>query len=529
MKKNLLVRIRVSLVAGIFFTLIFSMGVITAFSQITLTQSDVASIGDTILIARDTTPNTVSVGGTGLQTWDFTSLQTDVVDENVFVDPLLTFAGLAFPGSNLAMDINSGYQVNYMTADSAGFTADGFWGDPLGVGVPVAIKFDPPSTLMQFPAALSNSFQDTSHFQFFFSDPQLLQFGIDSIMISHYGYATRTMDAYGLMVTPADSFDCLRQFSEEELLDSIFMHPVGGSWMLVPPSLLPPDMGFTNNPNLDTTFTYDWYANGEGMAVAKATLDVPGGNVISASFLITDKIVAGLFSVVDVSCYASCNGSATVTAISGYPPFTYLWDSGAGSQTTADADSLCAGTFSVTITDSFGNQSSASITISEPAILLDSTSFNNAQCDTCANGTASVWGIGGTPPYFFTWSSGQSTASVSNLLPGTYSVTITDDNGCSIVDSVVVGTWPVGIKDGQANENAIRVFPNPSSGSLYLTSGSDEMKSISLFNVIGEMVFNERNPRSGMQLDFSGFESGIYFLKIESGNSSVTKRIHVVK
>lgn len=508
--------------------LLFSAG-FYSFAQITLTQTDVASIGDTILVARDTTPNTITVGGTGLQSWNFTSLQVDVLDENAFVDPATTFAASSFPNSNIAVDVNNGTQINYGTVNSGLFNIDGFFGDPIGAGVPVAIQFNPPSKMMKFPSTLNNSFQDTSHFDFVFSDPQLLAFGIDSIKIIHFGYATRTMDAYGLMVTPADSFDCLRQFSNEILLDSIFMHPVGGDWMLVPPTLLPPEMGFTNNPNIDTTYTYDWYANGEGMAVAQVRLDSLGGSVISANFKITDKVVAGLFSAVNVSCNGKCNASASVTAISGYSPYSYLWDSNAGSQTTAMADSLCAGTFSVTITDNVGNKSSAFITITEPIALSDSTNVIDAQCSTCSNGSASVSGIGGTAPYFYNWSGGQSSASIANVLPGTYIVTITDFNGCSLVDTVVVGFWAVGINENQISNIGLQIYPNPTDGTIFLKSDNNEMKTISVYNMVGEIILVEKNSRQITEIDLRGFDSGIYLMKTEGQNFIETQRINIVK
>lgn len=519
MKKNLLLS-----------ALFFSAGIISSSAQITLTQSDVASIGDTIMVARDTTPNTISVGGTGLQTWDFTSLQLDILDVNAFVDPATTFAGSNFPNSNIAMDVNNGTQLNYASVDSASFRIDGFWGDPFGFGSPVSIKFNLPDKRVEFPSTAGNSFQN--HMQLDYKFPIVPpQFGIDSAQIIRNSYSVRTIDAYGTMITFADSFDCLRQFSLDTIIDSIFIHS-GGAWNLMPDlflGFLPPELGYTSNPDTSLNYTYEWYANGEGMPVVQVQMDTLGITVTSASLKITDKVVAGLFSAVNPACNGNCDGSATVTAVSGYSPYTYLWDSAAAGQTTAMADSLCAGTYTVTITDNMGNSSSASITISEPLALTDSTGVVDAQCSTCPDGTATVSGMGGTAPYFYTWSGGQSSASITNVLPGTYYVTVTDDNGCSVADSVVVGFWAVGLQETQAFDSRFRVYPNPSDGRIFLVTGNDETKIISVYNVLGETIFYEKTSRPEMVIDLASSGSGVYFMKIEDRNSVGIKRINVLK
>lgn len=513
----------------LFTLLLISSGINNLSAQITITDTDVVSVGDTIRIARDTIPSGINVGSASSQsqTWDFTGLQMDEFDINAILNPASTGASAEFPNSNLAIEVNGGTVINYASKSASELKIDGFFGDPINAGAPVAIVFDPSSTLIKFPAMLGSTFNDTTKFNFYFSDPQLVGFGIDSIRISHTSYATRTVDAFGLLVTPADTFDCIRQYSMEILIDTLFMLPSGGSWMLVPPSFIPPEMGIDSNPNIDTTYTYNWYANGEGMAVATVQVDTVGGNVTSASFKITDKVVAGLFSVVNVACNANCEGSATVTAVSGYPPYTYLWDSAAGSQTDPMADTLCAGTYTVTITDYVGNTSSASVTVAEPAALTDSLVVMDAQCNTCADGSAAANISGGTSPYSYYWSTGQTYATIT-VAPGTYYITVTDASGCTMTDSAVVGFWPTAIDEIFSFQSNHRLYPNPNAGRLFIESKNSEVKNITIYSVLGEIVYQLPGAGRTAVIELP-VEEGIYFVNIETASGVEIKRIHVIK
>jgi len=109
----------------------------------------------------------------------------------------------------------------------------------------------------------------------------------------------------------------------------------------------------------------------------------------------------------DPSCFGSCDGQITVVTGVGTAPFSYLWDANANFQTAATATSLCAGTYSCTVTDANGCSITIAENISEPTILQ--LSFNNVNSTTC-NGTCDgyVEGIpsGGVAPYSFSWSNG---------------------------------------------------------------------------------------------------------------------------
>ncbi len=155
---------------------------------------------------------------------------------------------------------------------------------------------------------------------------------------------------------------------------------------------------------------------------------------------------------VDVNCNGACDGQASAMATGGTPPYTYLWDD-PGTQTTPSAVGLCAGNYTVTITDANGCVETANITISEPTILTTSTTFTNVNCNGICDGTATTTPAGGTSPYTYIWSDGQTTAAATGLCAGTYDVIVVDANSCVAYDTIVI-TEPTPILDNTVVTNA---------------------------------------------------------------------------
>jgi len=137
----------------------------------------------------------------------------------------------------------------------------------------------------------------------------------------------------------------------------------------------------------------------------------------------------------DVSCYGSSDGVASVDLVTGgtYPYF-YEWNTG---QTTSIINGIAAGDYNVIVYDMYDCTGYASITIAQPGILNVTLSSVPAQCGgSGASVVAAVSGGTGTADYL--WSNLQTGYIITNVAPGQYFVSVTDDNGCSVTNSTIV-------------------------------------------------------------------------------------------
>ena len=203
-------------------------------------------------------------------------------------------------------------------------------------------------------------------------------------------------------------------------------------------------------------YSYQWDAAAGNQTTATATGLCAGTYTV----LVTDTtgcpvfvetiVVPGYstsFSATNATCNAACDGSATVIPIGGAPPYTYLWDANANNQTNALATGLCPGWYFVSVTDTVNCTKVDSVLIGFNGYTINFT-FNQASCAVSCNGTATAIPSGATPPYTYEWdanANNQTNALATGLCPGTYLVTITDDNGCTEVDSVTIGAGSLSI------------------------------------------------------------------------------------
>jgi dienelactone hydrolase len=137
-----------------------------------------------------------------------------------------------------------------------------------------------------------------------------------------------------------------------------------------------------------------------------------------------------------VNCFGASTGTATVTATAGVSPYTYSWTGNTSSSNVLSG--VDAGTYSCTITDNVGCITTTSATISQPSSSVNTTISTISSSCTAANGSATSTNVGGTQPYTFLWSNGQTTSNLSNVNAGIYTLTITDANFCQHSENTII-------------------------------------------------------------------------------------------
>lgn len=194
---------------------------------------------------------------------------------------------------------------------------------------------------------------------------------------------------------------------------------------------------FTWTPSVSTTNTASSLIAG----TYKVLVTDVNGCTSTQIFVITEPAppyVVSLVSQTNVSCNGKNDGAITINAIGPNAPFTYSWSPVGGNGTTAS--NLPAGTYTVTVTDAINEIVTKDFVITEPNIMSASVgSIINVNCNGGNSGSATASVFGGTLPYNYVWSNGESSVTASNLSGGNHFVLVTDANGCQVQEFFNIG------------------------------------------------------------------------------------------
>jgi gliding motility-associated-like protein len=275
-------------------------------------------------------------------------------------------------------------------------------------------------------------------------------------------------------------------------------------------------------------YSYSW-SNG---AVTEDLTNVPAGSytvnvtdlngcIISSSITLTQPLIlaSGVVPSVFAGGYnlTGCanNGSIDLTVGGGNPAYTYAWSNGA---TTQDVSALPAGPYSVTVTDVNGCQTTSAITLTQPAPLTQGiTAFTypsgtNISCFGLSDGSIDLTINGGTPNYTYAWSNGATTQDLTNVPAGTYNVTVTDLNGCTITSSITL-TQPAAITSG--------LVPSVYAGGFNV-SGCVADGTIDLTVAGGNPGYTYAWSSGQLTEDINGLVAGNYIVNVTDINGCVT-------
>ncbi len=170
------------------------------------------------------------------------------------------------------------------------------------------------------------------------------------------------------------------------------------------------------------------------------------GCVRSSSAYIGQPPAIGISGQIQhVNCNGAADGSINVTIVNGTAPYTYLWSDGA---TTQNRSGLSAGAYTLSVTDANGCARQKSFTVNQPSALSVSFAIDNVSCNGGSDGEIKATAGGGVKfptsalcngeRYCYIWSNGATTRTISGLAPGTYTLSVTDANGCVLVGSATV-------------------------------------------------------------------------------------------
>jgi len=492
--------------------ILFSFFMVFSFAltaQITITQADYGQAGDSIVVGYDEPTAVISVGGTGSQTWDFTSLALNNINTLKFEDPAITSSGASFPDADLAIQRQD--DTLFFQSNSSEFTIDGLAGDGFNLGVSIVADFDPNSTQVEFPSTHNDAFVDTAIFDTTVSCAAL-GFGsiCDSARLKRTLIASSVFDAYGNIQTPGGTYTALRQYFKEDNKDSLWTKLPFIGWSL-----------FTDSVSI--VHNYRWMANGEDWPIVSAIADAQNGNIVSAEFKIDENVLAFVDASSSPDCYGSCEGSISVFAVGGLPPYSYAWSNGS---TGNSVTGLCAGTYTVTVTDDNGDTYTVEETLEDPAELTITGAVQGVSGG--GDGAIDITPSGGTGAFTYSWTgpNGFSATSqdVFDIEIGDYTVVVTDENGCDTSKTFTVEL--TGVED--LTNGGLKLFPNPSS-SLITIQSNQTITDYRMTDVSGKEVAIGTVNDQLIEIDVRTLKNGIYFVRINTIQGSYIQQVAITR
>jgi hypothetical protein len=275
------------------FTIALAFISVNALAQITVTDSDIISVGDIVYQAVDSLPsNSITIGNSGAnQTWDFSSLQDMEVDIIEVISPVGTPYENIHPDANMCVEIDD--ELMYLDKSSTGLEMVGYGDIPLNMLMtPLPLVYglsqqSGPNTMMD--SVFPNMFIPDSLAPFISFNPAYDQ--VDSLKINVVITSEFNVDAWGNVTIPLGTFDALRLKVEETTTTDFYAYcssslGLGGGWYSVPAQLFPSETEITNR--------YQWWSNDPSVKfmLAELEMDSLSNNVEFVTFLTETQTTA---------------------------------------------------------------------------------------------------------------------------------------------------------------------------------------------------------------------------------------------
>ncbi|MFK8045472.1 MAG: S8 family serine peptidase [Crocinitomicaceae bacterium] len=228
----------------------------------------------------------------------------------------------------------------------------------------------------------------------------------------------------------------------------------------------------------------------------------------------------------DVSCMGQCDGEITISGTDGSGAYTF--DIGNGPQADSVFSGLCAGTYTVVVSDGVDCSYDYTITIIEPNAPVIGASIGP---ETFGNdGIINLSVTNGSAPYTYSWTGPSGFTSTvedpTGLIGGDYFVTITDANGCEYVSEAITVSSVLQIRE---NNLEFSIHPNPAKENMTITLSSEESVDFLLIDQTGKLIQTQKLYQLTNQIDLSSLSAGIYIVKLSStSGSNSTKKLVIL-
>ncbi|PCJ82083.1 MAG: hypothetical protein COA57_13695 [Flavobacteriales bacterium] len=285
-------------------------------------------------------------------------------------------------------------------------------------------------------------------------------------------------------------------------------------------------------------YTYAW-DNGQtdsvatGLSAGTYSVTITDSNLCSATFSVNVSNTGAplvIDSITSVTCYSYSDGVLSVSISGGTPPYTYSWNNGS---TDLSQSNLTAGIYTITVTDSLNCTNITSLNVPQPDSILILASVVDATNADSLNGAIDISINGGTTPYTYSWSNGDTTEDISALLPGNYTVTVTDANSCLQTHTDSVDDLKVSIVE-LVYDNDFKVYPNPftENSIIEYTLREPSIVNLEIYDALGRRVttLEKGLQTTGTYLHtFLPSEhesnSGIYLIRLAVGHRIFSKTL----
>lgn len=230
------------------------------------------------------------------------------------------------------------------------------------------------------------------------------------------------------------------------------------------------------------------------------------------------------------SCANLANGSVSFHLVNGCPPYQFQWSGSNGMGT--DTVGLLPGSYNFSITDSQGRMLVADVAVGTALIPVVEADIMDAGCQNCSNGAITLTIVDGIAPYTFQWNNDSISMNLTGVLPGPYTLTITDASGCNLVLNFVV-SFNVGILE-QKTPGKCSLLPNPAENTVTITSRLPA-SILEIYDALGILVKRQElgfgtsinDWQTNISLD--GLANGQYLIVLRNADGQLLAREKLIK